>query len=370
MKNFREVWEAVKPIISSNPGFRCVLTTTPPPDDTHYSFELLAPPIGDDEFKPNPRGNWYRSEHGVHVLRIDAWDAHADNVPLYDDDTGEPISPEQARQRDADRDAWDRNYGVRFILGGSGAVPLLALHSAQERGKGQCVYARIETGADAIDAAGLVEGLIGEGPVGAGYDIATTTKGASNPSAFALCEQVGSEYVWRLIATWKTDDPAAALAYLRVLLRCVGTRQRGGRVRKLAVDATNERYFAADVRTDLAAICPVDLVIASESVKRAGHEPMSFKEWLGSNLVAVIEDNHATLPADPYVRADFRLVKRERGLFVCVPDVDGKHGDTFDAAKLALHALSSGNPGRFIAPSVTGRRAHAVESRKMRALIG
>ena len=43
VKKFREVWEAVKPIISSNPEFRCLLTTTPPPDDTHYSFELLAP---------------------------------------------------------------------------------------------------------------------------------------------------------------------------------------------------------------------------------------------------------------------------------------------------------------------------------------
>jgi hypothetical protein len=98
VKNFREVWEAVKPIIASNPEFRCMLTTTPPPDDGHFSFELLAPPI-DAKFPPNPKGNWYRSELGIWVLRIDAWDAYADGVPLYDDDTGAPMSPEVARPR-------------------------------------------------------------------------------------------------------------------------------------------------------------------------------------------------------------------------------------------------------------------------------
>ena len=126
VKNFREVWEAVKPIISSQPDFRCVLTTTPPPDDTHYSFELLAPPIG-ATFPVNPSGNWYKSELGVWVLRVDAWDAYADGIPLYDDDTGAPISPEEARRREHDKDAWDRNYGVKFVLGGTAACGLLQL---------------------------------------------------------------------------------------------------------------------------------------------------------------------------------------------------------------------------------------------------
>jgi len=38
--------------------------------------------------------------------------------------------------------------------------------------------------------------------------------------------------------------------------------------------------------------------------------------------------------------ADHRLVLRDRGRFVCEPDTLGRHGDTFDAAKLALHALT------------------------------
>lgn len=370
VRNFREVWEAVKPIISSNPKFRCVLTTTPPPDDTHYSFELLAPPIGDDAFKPIPTGNWYRSELGVHVLRIDAWDAYADGIPLYDDDTGAEQSPEESRASDPDKEAWDRNYGCRFVLGGSGAVSVMGLHSAQERGVGQCAYARLGSTADAHEAVDTLLRCVGYGPIGCGYDIATTNKGVSNPSAFAYCERRGVELVFPLIVTWKTADPQQALDYISLLLSAVRIRDDGGPVRKLCVDSTNERYFAAEVRRIFARECPVDLVVASESIQRAGHEPMSYKEWLGSQLCAEIEDNRVTLPPERYIREDFRLVRRERGLFVCTPDVDGKHGDTFDAAKLAIHALSSGNPGRFLPPSVTGRRARALSARTVRVLRG
>jgi hypothetical protein len=76
VKNFRDVLEAVMPIIASNPEFRCVYTTTTPPDDAHPSFDLLAPPLG-AELPINPKGNWYRSELGVWVLRVTAEDAYA-----------------------------------------------------------------------------------------------------------------------------------------------------------------------------------------------------------------------------------------------------------------------------------------------------
>src|SRR5579884_2467289 len=69
VRRFGEVLEAMLPIISSNPEFRAIFTTTPPPDDTHPSYDLLAPPIGID-LPVNPKGNWYRSEMGVWVLRI------------------------------------------------------------------------------------------------------------------------------------------------------------------------------------------------------------------------------------------------------------------------------------------------------------
>jgi hypothetical protein len=43
-----------------------------------------------------------------------------------------------------------------------------------------------------------------------------------------------------------------------------------------------------------------------------------------------LDDNHLWLPSERYVREDWRLVKKEKGQFVCEPDSDGRHGDTFD----------------------------------------
>src|SRR6185437_12093826 len=111
---------------------------------------------------------------------------------------------------------------------------------------------------------------------------------------------------------------------------------------RLCVDATNERYFSQSVRREMAALLPVELVIGSETIEIPGREEtITMKQHLGGQLVAELDDNHLTLPPERYLREDWRLVKKEKGQFVCEPDVDGKHGDTFDGAKLALQAIRS-----------------------------
>lgn len=344
VKKFREVWEAVKPIISSNPDFRCLLTTTPPPDDTHYSFELLAPPMG-MEFPVNPEGNTYRSELGCFVRRVSAWDAAADGVMLFDDDTGAPITPDESRARDHDRDAWDRNYGVKFVLGGTAAIGLLVLDTAQARGVGQCEFFQIESDLDMDRACAWIREKTTAGTVGLGWDLATTEKATSNPSAFAVVEQVGNDVYARAILTWKTADPAIARERAWQIIQAVSWRQAGGGARRLCIDATNERNFATDVRREMRGVLPVELLIASESFEQPGTEPTSLKQYLGARLVGIADDNHLVLPASRYVREDFRLVKKDRGNFACEPDGQGRHGDTFDAVKNAIHALGRGRGG-------------------------
>ncbi|HEY8898917.1 MAG TPA: hypothetical protein VIM61_00680 [Chthoniobacterales bacterium] len=137
MPEFKDVLEACLPFMSSNPQFRLLGITTPPPDDQHYSWEITMP--GEQEFKTNPRGNWYRSQAGYLCHRVDAWDAHAAGVPMYDDQTREPITPEEHRQRAFDKTAWDRNFGLKFITGGQAAVSLGALQLAMAGGRGQCL---------------------------------------------------------------------------------------------------------------------------------------------------------------------------------------------------------------------------------------
>lgn len=355
--NWREVWEAVSPIIASNPKFRLTLSTTPPPDDTHYSFEMLAPPVGLD-FVPNPEGNLYESEMGVTILRVDAWDAAADGVPVYDLKTGEPLTPEESRRREHDKDAWDRNYGCRFVMGGVGACGLMQIDVAQRRGIERCVFIQVNSDSDFDRALLELPKRLGPGQIGIGLDPATTTKATSNPTAIAVAEQTGVQFSFPLIMTWKTTDPRLAHERIRRVVETIAKRPEGDRARRLAIDATNERYFARDVHDQLLDLIPVEAVVGSETVKRSGYEPMTWKQFLGSRLIGELDDNHLTLPPERYIREDWRLVKKERGAIVCEPDVDGKHGDTFDAAKLAIHALQTGGPAEAAASQVGSYGAH------------
>ncbi|HRI81626.1 MAG TPA: hypothetical protein PLF88_04260 [Opitutaceae bacterium] len=138
MPDYQAIREAVGPFIDSNPRFCWWEATTPPPDDKHYSMELLAPPAG-SEFPVNPRGNWYEAADGVPVHRVDAWDAHDAGVVLYHPKTGKPITPDEHRALAFDKSAWDRNYGLKFLTGGTAAVSLASIARAMEQGKGQCL---------------------------------------------------------------------------------------------------------------------------------------------------------------------------------------------------------------------------------------
>jgi hypothetical protein len=354
VKNFREVWEAVKPIIASHPEFRCTLTTTPPPDDTHYSFELLAPPLG-LEFKPEPEGNTYVSELGVHVLRVDAFDAAAGGVPLYDDNTGEALTPEEHRRRDPDKEAWDRNYGVKFVVGGTAACGLVPLDTAQRRGIGQCACFVIGDDGEFERALLWLAARLGAGPVGLGVDWATTEKAVSNPTAVAVVEREGAGFLVRALFVWKTADPDLAEDRLVRIVETVNARPAGGRARRLCQDFTSEKYFGRRIKQRLAGLVPVENIVASETVALPGGEKITLKQLTGAQYVAALEDNALTLPPERYVREDHRLPRRERGTFACEPDAQGRHGDTFDAGKLGVHALvAKGGPAQVLARQPVG----------------
>lgn len=369
VRNWREVWEAVSPIIASNPDFRCTLCTTIPPDDTHYSFDMLVPPVG-TTFEANPQGNLYESDMGIKVLRVDAWDAATDGVPLYNMQTGAPESPEDNRAAESDKDAWDRNYGLKFLVGGAAACGLMQLASAQERGVGTCAHVDVQTDEDLRAALDFLAQHLGAGKVGIGWDLATTEKEKSNPSAVAVVEEVSADnYAVRLILTWKTNNPAVAEERMRFVLARLCHRVAGGRPRELDIDSTNERFFASTMQRVLANACPVRCVVGSESVEKPGYEPMTTKQYLGSLLVGILDDNHLTLPPERYIKEDFRLVKKERGLFVCTPDVQGRHGDTFDAVKLALHALKGAPPPAAPHLFDSNRRNQVVETHRDRRIF-
>ena len=140
----KDVIEAVEPFMSSNPQFQWRWATTPPPQDDHYSWELLMPDV--EHFPVNPRGNWYRSKEANKLVhRVDVDDAFAGGVPMYHAETGAAISPDESREQAFDKVGWDRNYRLAFIRGGLSALSLQHIFLAMERGKNEgCCFASSE----------------------------------------------------------------------------------------------------------------------------------------------------------------------------------------------------------------------------------
>ncbi len=117
-------------------------------------------------------------------------------------------------------------------------------------------------------------------------------------------------------------------------------RNKGGPARRLCIDASNERLAAEETAEDLRPFVPVELVVAGSSVHPAGYtESINYKTWLGDLYSTAINDNRYSLPPDEYIKKDQRMVMKDQGRYICVPDADGRHGDTFDSGKLAEYAL-------------------------------
>lgn len=131
--DLKDVIEAVEPFMSSRPDLQWRWATTPPPEDDHHSWELIVPDA--EDYPINPRGNWYRSKANVLVHRVTVDDAYAGGIPMYHPETGDKISPDEARALAFDKVAWDRNYRLRFVRGGLAALSLQSLFLAMERGK-------------------------------------------------------------------------------------------------------------------------------------------------------------------------------------------------------------------------------------------
>ncbi len=344
--NWRETWEAIEPIVSSNPEFRLLLSTTPPPDDTHYSFEQLAPPPG-TIFGVNPEGNIYESVKGVTVLRVDAFDAYADNVPLYDLKTGKPMSPAESRRMAYDKEAWDRNYGCIFVTGGSAAIGLMALLDAQQAGERLgCVYAKDDLPEEWAS-------LFKPGaPIGIGGDPATTDGETSNPFGICVTQRIDGVYVAKLILSMKSADPRKPKAILKELAQRL-------KPEAITLDATGETYWCAEVKQELQGICEVILVKASERIEYNG-ERILFKSYLGHLGTNPFEDQTAAIPASNEVKDDFRLVRRFKGGFDNVLDTaTGRHGDLFDAWKNSIYSLTAASgPAEAEAVPLGMRTAH------------
>lgn len=128
--DYEKLQDALEAISSRNPRFIHWRATTPPLDTTHPVYNELCPPA-DMVFTPNERGNWFKTADDIPVLRVDAYDAELAGVKMYGRKGKEPISVAEARKQARNKDHFDRNYLLKFVAGGTVAVPRHLLVNAQ-----------------------------------------------------------------------------------------------------------------------------------------------------------------------------------------------------------------------------------------------
>ena len=88
------IWEAAEPILSSNPDFLCRIASTG--NGTRNMFYRMA------------------TEGKFKVSRVRRTDAYRMGVKIYDANTRQPITPDQAREQAMDKAAYDQNYECTF----------------------------------------------------------------------------------------------------------------------------------------------------------------------------------------------------------------------------------------------------------------
>jgi len=346
--------------------------------DHHPWYEMTLPRQWEDggedaAFPPHPQGHLYTGQTGRLIHRVNLADAYAAGHLLYDD-RGRPMSYEQCRCFPSLRGGWDISYALNHQPGGACVIDLAALAVAQRRGSGQCYFVPVDTDAAFQRALNLLRACLRDGAVGLGFDVATTTADVSNPSSVTVREKSGGARYDRLKLIWKERQPQVARDRLTRLIQLIRNRPAGGPARRLCVDASNERYFARETADHLAALIPVQLVVAGQAVDppppgyTALDGRINYKTWLGDLEVANVNEGRLALPPDDYLKADYRLIMKDGGRFLCVPDAaSGAHGDTFDSGKLAELALLAGNPGKIFQPA--GPRAQSGRTRRQRSVI-
>lgn len=203
-----------------------------------------------------------------------------------------------------------------------------------------------------------VSALAEAGPVALGYDVGTTERGTSNPSALAVMQHAERRYRVPLIVAWKSGDPAISRAVISVVLDDLSGA--GPKPRRLSIDASSELYYATDVRRAFAARVAVDLIKANQKLQHRGQD-LDAKTLLGNLYCSALEDGFVALPPEKWIHADHRLVDREAGGFIIRLGDGGQHGDTFVACQLAYWGLvSASGPAEAYPAQVGGFGSPAV----------
>lgn len=371
-----ELRVATDPMMRDTPDLKIVYASNLSSDDRHPWFETTMPReitagTEEEQFPAQAAGHFYRGQNGMLIHRVALKDAYAAGHALFDD-AGQPMTYDQCRVFPQFRMGWDESYALNHKPGGAAAIDLVALLTAQRRGLGHCAFILIDEDIQfpheyslAKDhpefrrALQLLSELLTDGPVGIGFDVASTTNESSNPSSITVMEKVGGDDVQRLVLVFKQRKRKIMSGRLAEIVKCVRARPAGGPARRLCIDSSNEMLAAEETKDDLSHLIPVELVRGNNNVepRPPGYtDEINYKTYQGDLYCASINDGRAVLPHDHYLKSDHRLLRKDQGRYLCDVGEGGQHGDTIDSGKQARWALISAS-GAFNAETIAGLRS-------------
>jgi phage FluMu gp28-like protein len=355
------IWEAAEPILASNPDFLCRIASTG--NGRHNLFyrmvvgacPQMAPINADSEPEeklvsvlrksPESADGLCVSSLGSMVSRITRTQAYGMGVKIYDSNTREAITPEQARAQALDKRAYDQNYECAFADENLTLLSHELITSAERDNAG--FICEQDWSQEFLRSVRAQQELRPTGNLFVGFDVGRKV----DLSVITVMEDLNGLKVVRGILRIQNMRLPEQQERLGEICRLP-------RFRRAAIDMTGlglglfeyaqKEFGSSRIHgINFSTTVPATRAVALEGRKR---ETVRVTEALAMELLQVYEDRRIQHPADARLRDDLRKPEKittpgGRVSIAATRDEAG-HADHFWSFALAVEAAAC-NPGGF-----------------------
>lgn len=338
------IWEAAEPILSSNPEFVCRIASTG--NGKHNMFYRMV------------------TSGSFAVSRVSRTEAHRQGVKVYDPNTRQPITPEEARRKALDKRAYDQNYELTFNDENMALLTAELIQSAQR--------ALIPIDEQEWTSTSLARMFRAEGELFVGVDVGRNR----DISVVTVLEKVGNTKRvigmlrmagMRLPAQQRQIEPVCRLPKFRKL--CGDMTGLGLGLIEYLQEAPGVGFTRVE-GVNFSTTEPI-----TERLRNDGRKAETAKvtEIMATDLLGCFEDRCIEIPADEELHADLRKPEKITSpggkVSIAASRDDAGHADHFWSIALANRASLTLEVAGTI-KSFGGKRGRVLAERRSREVAG
>lgn len=297
------------------------------------------------------------------VSRVSRTEAHRQGVKVYDPNTRQPITPEEARRKALDKRAYDQNYELAF---NDENMALLTAELIQAAERSLITIDSQEWSSTSLARMFRAEGELYVGlDVGRNRDISVLTvleKVGSTRRVIGMLRMDGM----RLPAQQRQIDPLCALPKFRKLCGDMTGLGLG------LVEYAQEKHGAHRIAgVNFSSTEPTSQRILAEGRKA---ETAKVTEIMATDLLGCFEDRSIEIPVDEELRADLRKPEKITSpggrVSIAASRDDAGHADHFWSLALANRASLTLEEAGTIKAYPSGKRGTVLAQRRSREVVG